>query len=81
MSEQDLLYRVENNVGYLMINRETKRNAISPDVTKLLFKYLDEAEKDENVRTICITGAGDKAFCSGADLSGNMGADERHYPR
>ena len=76
MSEQDLLYRIENSIGYLMINREAKRNAISRDVTELLFKYLDEAEKDENVRAICITGAGDKAFCSGADLSGNMGADE-----
>jgi len=76
MSEQDLLYKVENRVAHLTINREAKRNSISPDVTGLLFKYLGEAEKDENVRVICITGAGDKAFCSGADLSGNMGADD-----
>ncbi len=72
MEEQDLLYRVEDKVAYFTINRESKRNAISPEVIDLFFKYLDKAENDENVRVISITGAGKKAFCSGADLSGAM---------
>ena len=83
MSEEHLLYRVEQNVGYFTINREPQRNAISAEVINLFFKYLDEAEKDQNVRVILITGAGDRAFCSGADLSGSPGGEGqdgfRHY--
>jgi enoyl-CoA hydratase/carnithine racemase len=77
MAEQDLLYRVENRVAYLTINRESKRNSISADVTVLFFKYLDDAEKDQNVRAVCITGAGEKAFCAGADLGANTTSDDQ----
>jgi enoyl-CoA hydratase/carnithine racemase len=69
MSEAHLLYRVAAKVAYLTINREPQRNALSRDAVSLFLKYLDEAEKDENVRVILITGSGDKAFCSGADLA------------
>lgn len=69
---QDVLYEVKDRGAYLTINREEKRNAISLEVTQLISTYLDEAEKDENVRVVCISGAGDKAFCAGADLSGNI---------
>lgn len=77
MAEQDLLYRVENRVAYLTINRESKRNSISADVTVLFFKYLDDAEKDQNVRAVCITGAGEKAFCAGADLGTSTTSDDQ----
>ena len=70
MSELHLLYIVEKNVARLIINREAQRNAISLEAIELFSKCLDEAEKDENVRVILITGSGDKAFCSGADLGG-----------
>jgi enoyl-CoA hydratase/carnithine racemase len=70
MSESHLLYQVENNVARFTINREARRNAISLDAIVLLLKYLDEAELDESVRVILITGSGEKAFCSGADLGG-----------
>jgi enoyl-CoA hydratase/carnithine racemase len=83
MAEKDLLYRVENRVAYLTINRESQRNSISVDVVALFFKYLDQAEADLDVRAVCITGAGDKAFCAGADLSGSMTGDSQdgfqHY--
>ncbi len=75
MTEQDLLYRVENRIAYLTINREAQRNAISADVVALLFEYLDAVEKDPAVRAVCITGAGEKAFCAGADLGGSMSGD------
>ena len=77
MAEQDLLYRVENSVSYLTINRESQRNSISVDVVTLFFKYLDQAEKDQEVRVVCITGAGEKAFCAGADLGGSMSSDDQ----
>ena len=73
MPESHLLYSVENNVASLTINREAQRNAISLEATELFLKYLDEAEKDENIRVILITGSGEQAFCSGADLGGAVG--------
>ena len=69
MSEPHLLYRVEKNIAYFTINREPQRNAISLDAVTLFSKYLDDASTDPNVRVILITGSGEKAFCSGADLA------------
>ncbi|MGD9301953.1 MAG: enoyl-CoA hydratase-related protein [Desulfobacterales bacterium] len=70
MSEPHLLYRVESNVARLTINREAQRNAISLEAIEHFLRYLENAEKDDNVRVILVTGSGQKAFCSGADLGG-----------
>jgi enoyl-CoA hydratase/carnithine racemase len=70
MEDRHLLYRVEDAVGYITINREAQRNAITPEALALFHEYLDETEKDEKVRALLITGAGEKAFCTGAQLSG-----------
>jgi enoyl-CoA hydratase/carnithine racemase len=70
MEDRHLLYRVEDGVGYVTINREPQRNAITPEALALFHEYLDEAEKDRNVRALLLTGAGEKAFCTGAQLSG-----------
>jgi len=79
MSEKDLLYRVDDSTAWITINREAKRNAISGEVIDLFFEYLQLAEDDPAIRAVCVTGAGDKAFCSGADL-GNMAAGDRGGP-
>ena len=71
MPENHLLYQVEDKVAYFTLNREPQRNAISHEMVALFRKYLDQAETDVNVSVICITGAGEKAFCSGADLGGS----------
>ena len=70
MPKDPLLYSVDNNIACLTINREAQRNAISLEVIELFKEYLDGAEKDGKVRVVLITGAGEKAFCSGADLGG-----------
>jgi enoyl-CoA hydratase/carnithine racemase len=72
MEDRHLLYRVGEGVGYITINREPHRNAITPEAIALFHDYLDEALKDEKVRVLLITGAGDKAFCTGAQLSGDV---------
>ena len=73
MNESPLLYNVENFVGTLTINRPEKRNALSAELISLLLARLDEAEADATVRVVLITGAGEKAFCAGADLGGGVG--------
>jgi enoyl-CoA hydratase/carnithine racemase len=68
MSEENLGFTVKDNIAYFTINREQQRNALNLDTISLFLKYLDQAEGDQTVRAILITGAGDRAFCSGADL-------------
>lgn len=75
MTESDLRYRVENHVATFTINREARRNAISPEAIALFHQGLDQAEADDAVRVICITGAGEKAFCSGADLGAGISGE------
>ena len=72
MEDRHLLYRVEEGVGHITINREPQRNAITAEALALFHEYLDEAEKDEKVRALLVTGAGEKAFCTGAQLSGGV---------
>lgn len=55
-------------VGLLTINRPHARNAISREVTIAMAAGVDVMESDEDVRVLVITGAGDDAFCAGADL-------------
>ena len=69
MTQATLLYTVENHIAAFTINREANRNSINREVIDLFNRYLDAAEKNPEVRVIMITGAGEKAFCSGADLA------------
>jgi enoyl-CoA hydratase/carnithine racemase len=64
----DLLYEVKNHTAFLILNREDRRNAISQEMIIRLAECLDLADGDQQVRAVCLTGRGDKAFCSGADL-------------
>ncbi|MCP4116094.1 MAG: enoyl-CoA hydratase [Desulfobacteraceae bacterium] len=72
MPETDLIYTREDAVAHITINREAHRNAISGQAVRLFLDYLDRAENNPEVRVVCITGAGDRVFCSGADLGGGM---------
>jgi enoyl-CoA hydratase/carnithine racemase len=53
---------------WFTINREDRRNSLSPDVLAGLCDGIAAAQHDRSIRAIVITGAGDKAFCAGADL-------------
>lgn len=75
MNEDHVLYQVKDSVAYVTINREKNRNAITPEAVSLFLEYLDRAEADKDVRAVLITGAGDRAFCTGAQLGDGMSAD------
>lgn len=66
----DVLLTIENRRAIITINRPDKQNALNTEVLKLLHQYLDECEENDLIRLVVITGAGDKAFCAGADLAG-----------
>lgn len=58
----------KNQIAYMTLNRPDKLNAFSPDLISALLSALKEAETDEEVKAIILTGAG-RAFCSGGDVS------------
>lgn len=62
-----ILYRLENGVARITLNRAEKRNALHPELIAGLKNALDQSAHDENVRVVLISGAG-QDFCSGADL-------------
>ena len=64
----DLIAHQQDGVLRLTIQRESRRNAINPAVINALAAALTSANSDRSVRAIVLTGAGDKAFCAGADL-------------
>jgi enoyl-CoA hydratase/carnithine racemase len=68
----DLEYRVEDHVATLLLNRPEKKNAFTDDMLKRWRECLVEAQNDDAVRVIVVTGAGD-AFCSGGDLGRRTG--------
>ncbi len=70
----ELLYSKKDRACLITINREAKRNAISHEMVLDFIKYLKEADSDPDIRAVCITGAGEKAFCSGADLMSTLGS-------
>ncbi len=73
MANGALLYEVREHVAWVTINRPERRNAMSWDVITGLRKAAADAKEDDNVRVVVLTGAGDQAFCAGADLTGMRG--------
>jgi enoyl-CoA hydratase/carnithine racemase len=68
MTDAQVLYGTENGVARLTLNRPERRNALSWPVVAELRSLLAAAKADETVHVVILTGAGDKAFCAGADL-------------
>ena len=66
---EHLIAKIENNVGYLIMNRPEARNAMSSEMNVALQEKIAEFELDEEVRCIVLTGAGN-AFCAGGDVKG-----------
>jgi enoyl-CoA hydratase len=79
-----VLYDVTDSVAVITLNRPEQRNAIGVQMLGELLVALNSAKSDAGVHTVMLTGAGDKAFCAGADLAG-FAADatetERHAER
>jgi len=64
-----ILKSVTEGVGVVTFNNPEKRNAMSIEMWEGLGQALTELREDEDIRVVILTGAGDKAFMSGADIS------------
>jgi enoyl-CoA hydratase len=70
MTYENLLWQLEaDGVGLVTFNRPKQLNALSTKTLQELSALLDEARRNEAVRALVLTGAGDKAFVAGADIS------------
>lgn len=68
MTDLHLLVDVRDGIAVLTMNRPDKRNALSPEMLVRLAQAWRQVRDDDTVRVAVLTGAGDKAFCAGADL-------------
>ena len=65
----DLLHEVRDGIAYLTFNRPQARNALTFAMYDRLAEICEEANRDRSIRAMVLTGAGDKAFASGTDIS------------
>jgi enoyl-CoA hydratase/carnithine racemase len=64
-----MLSRKEGGIGYVIFNNPDRLNAVSLDMWAATHEILEDFRKDDAVRVVVVTGAGGKAFVSGADIS------------
>ena len=80
----DILYHKAEGIAKITINRPEVRNAFRPQTVVEMITALAEARNDESIGVVILTGAGEKAFCSGGDqkIRGYAGyADEKGVNR
>ena len=73
MSEE-LKIEKRGHALWLTIDRPAQRNAMNSVVLQGIRAGLEQAQADPEVRVVVLTGAGDKAFCAGADLAKGSGS-------
>jgi len=64
-----ILARKDGAIGWLTFNNPERRNAVSLDMWQAIPEVLASFHSDEQIRAVVLSGAGDKAFASGADIS------------
>src|SRR5258706_7788811 len=69
MSFENIRFEVEDAVGTLTVDRPKALNALNPDTLREILRCLRDARRDASLRSIVLTGAGEKAFIAGADIA------------
>jgi crotonobetainyl-CoA hydratase len=68
MPDEKVLFERRGRIAVFTLNRPDQRNAVDPDVTRLMNEAMTAFEDDDDLWVGVITGAGDVAFSAGADL-------------
>jgi enoyl-CoA hydratase/carnithine racemase len=74
MTSEKVLYDKRREVAWITLNRPEVHNAIDTDVNDRLREIWEDFRADDALRVAVLTGAGDKAFCAGADLKTHVPA-------
>jgi enoyl-CoA hydratase/carnithine racemase len=74
-----VLFKIENHVARVTINRPDRMNAVDQATEAELIRIWETIEKDDSVRVVVLTGAGERAFCTGADMKAGAGMTGLEY--
>jgi len=77
MAYEHILVDVEDRVAVITLNRPEKLNAMNRKLNNELHQAVTEANADENIGCIVLTGAGDKAFSAGGDIHEQLSDDKK----
>jgi enoyl-CoA hydratase/carnithine racemase len=80
MAYTQILLEKKGHRADVIINRPEKRNALSGTVISELVDAFEDCKRDDHIRVVVFSGAGDKAFCAGADLAEQQ-KDANEYER
>ena len=69
MSRKNIILKKENKIGFITLNRPEVYNALNGSLLGELGEAVEEVKKDSDIGVVILTGAGEKAFVSGADIS------------
>ncbi len=77
MSEDLVIYDAKESIATITINRQDRYNALNIDVKQKLLELLKQANEDPSIRVVILTGSGEKAFISGADVTDFIGRNSK----
>lgn len=75
-----VLVERRGSISIITINRPEARNAVNAAVSTMVGDALAQAQRDTEIRAVVITGAGDRAFCAGADLKAISRGENLYHP-
>jgi enoyl-CoA hydratase/carnithine racemase len=70
MEYTQITYEVSESIGTITLSRAERMNAFTDVMMRELIDAFDRVDADDDVRVVIVTGAGERAFCAGADLGG-----------
>ncbi len=70
MEYSQITYEVVDSVATITLNRPERMNAFTDVMMREVIDAFDRVDSDDSVRVVIVTGAGERAFCAGADLGG-----------
>jgi len=73
MELKNVIYEKSEGIATITLNRPEVMNAFSVDLMNEVLHCLDDAGKDETIRVVILTGAGERAFSAGADIKAMIG--------
>jgi len=74
-----VLFAIDNHVARVTIDRPDRMNAVDQATEAELIRIWETIEKDETIRAVVLTGAGERAFCTGADMKAGSGMSGLEY--